>query len=328
MTSIIRVVVTGAAGQIGYSILPKIALGLAFGHKQPIHLVLFDLPVCENVMKGVQIELEDLASPVLMGTSIATTGEEAFKHADFIICLAGALALGEGMTRAMLTSKNKPIYESHGKLIDEHAKKTCKILVVANPCNTMCLILSKSAPSIPVENFSSMSRLDHNRTRSMIAKELSISTEQVKGVCVWGNHASSMVPDVSFSTVVINSKTQKVHDAIKSSEFWSGFEKNIQERAMLVVKYRQKTSALSSANAAVDHLRDWFCGTPEGQFSSMGVWSDGSYQSPKGVFFSFPCVCKNGTWTIVKDLAVSKEIQAKLKITGEDLIQEKTEIGF
>ncbi|KAF1741427.1 hypothetical protein MXB_3943 [Myxobolus squamalis] len=146
MTGITRVVVTGAAGQIGYAILQPIAMGHAFGLDHPIHIVLFDLERCEDLMKGVQIELEDLASPVLMGTSIATTPESAFKDADFIICLAGLMALGENMTRAMLISKNKSIYEGHGKAINEFAKKTCKILVVANPCNSMCLVLSQNAP--------------------------------------------------------------------------------------------------------------------------------------------------------------------------------------
>lgn len=326
MTGVIRIVVTGAGGQIGYSILQPIALGLAFGPKQPVHIVLFDLPVAVDLLKGVQIELEDLASPVLMGTTIATTGEDAFKDADYVVCLAGAIALGEGMTRSELMGKNKIIYEAHGKFLDQYAKKTCKVLMVANPCNTLCYIMANSAPSIPKENFSSMSRLDHNRTRSMVARKIGVSTECVKGVIVWGNHADSMVPDVSHATACVDGKCQPIKSLITDEAFWSTFDKDIQGRAMEVVKYRKRTSALSSAFAAVDHLHDWFLGTPEGHYSSMGVWSDGSYDAPKEVFFSFPCVCKDGKWTIVKDVSICDTLKAKLKITGEDLLKEKASL--
>eukprot|EP01113_Clastostelium_recurvatum_P011603 TRINITY_DN1592_c0_g1_i3.p1 TRINITY_DN1592_c0_g1~~TRINITY_DN1592_c0_g1_i3.p1 ORF type:complete len:344 (+),score=141.33 TRINITY_DN1592_c0_g1_i3:51-1034(+) len=320
MSSAVRVLITGAAGQIGYSLVFSIARGEMFGPEQPVILHLLDIPVAMEALGGVVMELEDCALPLLHGVVPTSDLKEAFTDIDYAI-FVGAMPRKEGMERADLLKANAGIFKTQGAALDQYAKKTVKVLVVGNPANTNALITATCAPSIPKENFSALTRLDHNRARSQIALKLKTNISNVKSVIIWGNHSSTQYPDVSYATV----GKESVRSALKDDDWIQGeFIKTVQQRGGAVIKARKLSSAASAAKAIVDHMRDWVSGTPEGEYVSMAVWSDGSYGVQAGLVYSFPVTCKGGKYTIVQGLEVSDFSRKKLKETEDELEQEKT----
>merc|ERR1712212_414006 len=273
MAEPIRVLVTGAAGQIAYSLLYSIAKGDVFGHDQPIILVLLDIPPMVPVLDGVVMELQDCALPLLREVIPTDKVEVGFKDLDAAI-LVGSMPRKE---RKDLLKANVAIFKTQGAALEQYAKKTCKVLVVGNPANTNCLIAAKSAPSIPKENFSCLTRLDHNRASSQVAMRCGVSANHVKNVIIWGNHSNTQYPDVHHCKVKMAGNDLACFDAVKDDAWLKGdFISTVQQRGAAVIKARKLSSAMSAAKAICDHMRDIWSGTPEGEFISMGVYSSGN----------------------------------------------------
>jgi len=319
----IRVVVTGAAGQISYSLLALIAKGDVFGADQPIDLVMLDLPFAADAMKGVQMELQDCAFPSLNSITATTDQTEGFTNIDIAV-LVGAFPRKPGMERKDMLEKNAQIFQTQGKLIDTVAKKTVKVLVVGNPANTNALIASSCAPSIPKENFSALTRLDQNRATAQIAAASGVQADAVQNVCIWGNHSATQYPDAWNGTVNKDGKTIKATEAVNNDEWLkSDFITTVQKRGAAVLAARKFSSAMSAAKAIGDHLRDWVNGT-NGRWVSMAVNSTGNkYNVPEGLIYSFPVTCQNGSWIIVEGLEVSSFSREKLDATAAELAEEK-----
>ncbi|XP_038663732.1 LOW QUALITY PROTEIN: malate dehydrogenase 1Ab, NAD (soluble) [Scyliorhinus canicula] len=324
MAEPIKVLVTGAAGQIAYSLLYNIAKGDVFGKDQHLFLVLLDITPMMPVLDGVVMEIRDCALPLVQEV-IATDKEDvAFKDIDVAI-LVGSMPRREGMERKDLLQANSKIFKSQGNALDRLAKKTVKVLVVGNPANTNCLTALKCAPSIPKENFSCLTRLDHNRAKAQIAYKLSVSSNDVKNVIIWGNHSSTQYPDVSHATVNVKERKMNVIDAVKDDNWLKGeFITIVQNRGAAVLKARKLSSAMSAAKAISDHMRDIWFGTPEGEWVSMGVISDGNpYNIPNDLIYSFPVQIKNKIWNIVECLKISDFSCDMMKTTAKELQEEK-----
>ncbi|TWW59134.1 Malate dehydrogenase, cytoplasmic [Takifugu flavidus] len=337
----IRVVVTGAAGQIAYSLLYSIAKGDVFGKDQPIILVLLDIPPMLPVLDGVVMELQDCALPLLREVIPTDEVEVGFKDIDAAI-LVGSMPRKEGMERKDLLKANVAIFKTQGAALDKYAKKTVKrifreeksksfwykghhVLVVGNPANTNCLIASKSAPSIPKENFSCLTRLDHNRASSQVAIRCGVSSDKVKNVIIWGNHSSTQYPDVHHAKVDLHGAEMGVYETVKDEAWLRGdFISTVQLRGAAVIKSRKLSSAMSAAKAICDHMRDIWFGTKEGEFISMGVYAAGnSYGVPEDLIYSFPVQIKNKTWKIVDGLPINDFSRAKMDATAAELVEER-----
>ncbi|KAK8585745.1 hypothetical protein V6N13_050717 [Hibiscus sabdariffa] len=315
----VRVLVTGAAGQIGYALVPMIARGIMLGADQPVILHMLDIPPAAEALNGVRMELVDAAFPLLKGVVATTDVVEACTGVNVAV-MVGGFPRKEGMERKDVMSKNVSIYKSQASALEQHAAPNCKVLVVANPANTNALILKEFAPSIPAKNITCLTRLDHNRALGQISERLNVQVSDVKNVIIWGNHSSTQYPDVNHATV----GDKPVRELVKDDEWLNGeFITTVQQRGAAIIKARKLSSALSAASAACDHIRDWVLGTPEGTWVSMGVYSDGSYNAPAGVIYSFPVTCKNGEWTIVQGLAIDEFSRKKLELTGAELTEEK-----
>ncbi|KAE8734972.1 malate dehydrogenase [Hibiscus syriacus] len=315
----VRVLVTGAAGQIGYALVPMIARGIMLGADQPVILHMLDIPPAAEALNGVKMELVDAAFPLLKGVVATTDVVEACTGVSVAV-MVGGFPRKEGMERKDVMSKNVSIYKSQSSALEQHAAPNCKVLVVANPANTNALILKEFAPSIPAKNITCLTRLDHNRALGQISERLNVQVSDVKNVIIWGNHSSTQYPDVNHATV----GGKPVRELVKDDEWLNGeFITTVQQRGAAIIKARKFSSALSAASAACDHIRDWVLGTPEGTWVSMGVYSDGSYNVPAGVIYSFPVTCKNGEWTIVQGLAIDEFSRKKLDLTGVELTEEK-----
>ncbi|KAJ8668131.1 hypothetical protein QAD02_009794 [Eretmocerus hayati] len=321
----INVVVTGAAGQIAYSLLYQLAAGNVFGQDVPINLRLLDIAPAMGILNGVVMELEDLASPLLSDVLPTDQPELAFKDADAAF-LVGAMPRKQGMERKDLLAANVKIFKVQGEALDKFAKKTVKVLVVGNPANTNALMCSHYAPSIPKENFTAMTRLDQNRAQAALAIKLGVVVDKVKNVTIWGNHSSTQYPDAAHATVEKNGKVQPVPEAV-NDESWLNqtFVETIQKRGAAVIAARTMSSAMSAAKAAGDHMRDWWYGTQPNQFVSMGVVSDGSYGIPKDIVFSFPVTIKDKQYKIVQGLNINSFARSKLDITAKELEEERAE---
>lgn len=325
MSEPIRVVVTGAAGQIAYSLLYMIAKGDVFGPNQPLILHLLDIPPMMGVLEGVVMELADCAIPLLHSVVPTADPEVAFKDVSAAF-LVGAMPRREGMERKDLLSANVKIFKVQGEALDKFAKKDVKVLVVGNPANTNAFVCSKYAPSIPKENFTAMTRLDQNRAQAQIAAKLGIAVGNVSNVIIWGNHSSTQFPDASQALAVSDCKEVKATEAIQDTNWLrTTFVQTVQKRGAAVIAARKMSSAMSAAKAASDHMRDWFLGTAPGKFVSMGVVSDGSYGAPKDVVFSFPVTIQNGKWQIVQGLVLDDFAKEKLATTGKELEEERVE---
>jgi malate dehydrogenase len=315
----VRVLVTGAAGQIGYALVPMVARGIMLGADQPVILHMLDIPPAAEALNGVKMELIDAAFPLLKGIVATTDVAEACKDVNIAV-MVGGFPRKEGMERKDVMSKNVSIYKAQASALEQHAAKDVKVLVVANPANTNALILKEFAPSIPEKNITCLTRLDHNRALGQIAERLSVPVSTVKNVIIWGNHSSSQYPDVNHAVV----GGKPVREAVQDNAWLDGeFIKVVQQRGAAIIKARKLSSALSAASSACDHIRDWVLGTPEGSYVSMGVYSDGSYNTPSGIIYSFPVTCANGEWTIVQGLPIDENSRAKMDATAEELVEEK-----
>jgi len=314
----LRVVITGAAGQIAYSLIYQVASGYVFGPDQPLALHLLDIAPMMGVLNGVVMEIQDCAMPLVRETVATDDPNVAFKDIDAAF-LVGAMPRKEGMERKDLLAANVKIFKVQGEALDKFAKKSVKVLVVGNPANTNALICSHYAPSIPKENFSAMTRLDQNRAAAQLANKLGQPISAIKKVTIWGNHSSTQFPDAGQATC--NGQAVGLDQAWLETEFVP----TVQKRGAAVIAARKLSSAMSAAKAASDHMKSWFGSTPANDWVSMGVFSDGSYDTPEGVMFSFPITIKDGKWTIVQGLQMSDFAKEKLTLTGKELCEERVE---
>ena len=314
----VRVAVTGAAGQISYSLLFRIASGDMLGKDQPIILQLLEITPALKALEGVAMELDDCAFPLLAGIVMTDDPMVAFKDADYAL-LVGARPRGPGMERKDLLEANAAIFSVQGKAINAVASRGIKVLVVGNPANTNSLIAQRNAPDINPRQFTAMTRLDHNRAMAQLAQKTGKTINDVKKMTIWGNHSSTQYPDISKTTV----SGAAAEGLVDNAWYVNDYIPNVQQRGAAIIKARGASSAASAANAAVDHMRSWALGTAEGDWVSMGVYSDGSYGIDKGLIYSFPCVCKNGDWEIVQGLEVSEFSVARMQATEKELQEER-----
>ena len=314
----VRVTVTGAAGQIGYALLFRIASGAMLGDDQPVILQLLDITPALDALEGVKMELEDCAFPLLSGVVCTDDPNVGFKDTDYAL-LVGARPRGPGMERKDLLEANAAIFSVQGKAIDENASKNIKVLVVGNPANTNALITQRNAPSISPRNFTAMTRLDHNRAMTQIAQKTGKTVNDVTNMTIWGNHSATQYPDLFNAKV--DGKTAA--DLVDQDWLENDFIPTVQQRGAAIIKARGASSAASAANAAIDHMRSWALGTDGDNWVSMGVYSDGSYGIQEGLIYSFPCRCKDGEWEIVQGVEVNDFSRAKLEATEQELAEER-----
>jgi len=316
----VRIAVTGAAGQIGYSILFRIASGEMLGKDQPVFLQLLEIPddKAQAALKGVMMELDDCAFPLLAGMSAASDAKIAFKDATIAV-LVGARPRTKGMERKDLLEANGAIFTVQGKALNEVANRGVKVLVVGNPANTNAYIAMKSAPSLPRENFTAMLRLDHNRSLSQLAAKTGKSVDSIEKMIVWGNHSPTMYPDYRFATIGGEPAPKVVND-----EKWyrETFMPTVGKRGAAIIEARGLSSAASAANAAIDHMRDWVTGT-NGKWITMGIASDGSYGIPDGTLYGFPVTCAGGRYQMVKGLEIDEFSRGKMDATLKELTEER-----
>ncbi|HEX7045319.1 MAG TPA: malate dehydrogenase, partial [Burkholderiales bacterium] len=319
-----RVAVTGAAGQIGYSLLFRIASGEMLGKDQPVILQLLEIPdeKAQKALKGVMMELDDCAFPLLHGMVATSEPMVAFKDAD-VALLVGARPRGPGMERKDLLEANGKIFGPQGKALDAVASRDVKVLVVGNPANTNALIAMKNAPGLNPKNFTAMMRLDHNRALTQVAQKLGKPVTSVKKMTIWGNHSATQYPDVYNAEVDGQNAAKLIND-----QAWieNEFIPTVQKRGAAIIEARGLSSAASAANAAIEHIRDWVLGTPSGDWVTMGIPSDGSYGIPEGVIFGYPVTCKDGAYAIVQGLEISGFSRARIEATHKELLEERAAI--
>lgn len=318
----VRVAVTGAAGQIGYALLFRIASGEMLGKDQPVILQLIDIEPAMNAVEGVMMELDDCAFPLLAGMEAAHEPAVGFKDTDYAI-LVGAMPRKAGMERKDLLSANGGIFLPQGRALNDHASRDVKVLVVGNPANTNAYIAMKNAPDLNPKNFTAMVRLDHNRAITQAARKLGVPGTAIRKMTVWGNHSATQYPDIFHAEIDGVSVAEKIGD-----QAWleNEFLPTVQQRGSAIIKARGLSSAASAANAALDHMRDWALGTPEGEWVSMAVPSDGSYGIPEGLIYGFPVVCKNGEYEIVQGLEIDAFSRKKMDETAAELEEERSSI--
>ncbi|MBB3168215.1 malate dehydrogenase [Simiduia aestuariiviva] len=318
MKTPVRVTVTGAAGQISYSLLFRIAAGEMLGKDQPVILQMLEITPALEALKGVAMELDDCAFPLLAGMVCTDDPNVAFKDTDYAL-LVGARPRGPGMERKDLLEANAAIFSVQGKAINDHASRDIKVLVVGNPANTNALIAQRNAPDIDPRQFTAMTRLDHNRAQTQLAQKTGKTINDVTKMLIWGNHSSTQYPDLHNTLV----DGKSAMDLIDQAWYENDFIPVVQQRGAAIIKARGASSAASAANAAIFHMRDWALGTPEGDWVSMGVYSDGSYGIEKGLIYSFPCVCKGGDWEIVQGLEINEFSRGKMTATEKELQEER-----
>jgi malate dehydrogenase len=318
MKAPVRVVVTGAAGQISYSLLFRIAAGEMLGRDQPVILQLLEITPALKALDGVVMEVDDCAFPLVKKIITSDDPNVAFKDADYAL-LVGARPRGPGMERSDLLAANGGIFKVQGKALNDHASRDCRVIVVGNPANTNAWTAMKSAPDLNPRNFTAMTRLDHNRAVAQIAQKLGVSVTDVKKMTIWGNHSTTQYPDIHHATVNGAAIKPKVDHA-----WYDGtYIPKVAKRGAEIIAARGASSAASAANAAIEHMRDWALGTPDGDWTSMAVPSDGSYGIPEGLVYSFPVTCKGGQWSIVQGLGVDDYSRAKMVATQKELEEER-----
>lgn len=318
MKTPVHIAVTGAAGNISYSLLFRLAAGALLGPDQPIILHLLEITPALNALQGVVMELNDCASPLLHRIEITDDPYVAFKNVDYAF-LVGARPRGQGMERKDLLTVNAEIFSAQGKALNDVANRNVKVLVTGNPANTNALIALRNAPDLKPENFSSMSRLDHNRALSQLAEKCGVLSKDVKNVIIWGNHSATQYPDIHHAEV----KGLDALSLVDYGWFVNDFIPKVQQRGTEVIKARGQSSAASAANAAVDQMRDWALGTAEGDWVSMGILSDGSYGIEQGLVYSFPVTVTNGEISIVKGLDINEFSVGKMQETAAELKEER-----
>ena len=318
MTSPVRITVTGAAGQISYSLLFRIAAGEMLGPNQPVILQMLEITPALDALKGVAMELEDCAFPLLASMICTDDAEQAFKDTDYAL-LVGARPRGPGMERKDLLEANAAIFSAQGKAINDYASEHIKVLVVGNPANTNALIAQRNAPNINPRQFTAMTRLDHNRAMSQIANKTESSINDISHMTIWGNHSATQYPDLYHARVAGKSAI----DMVDQEWFENEFIPTVQQRGAAIIAARGASSAASAANAAIAHMRTWALGSAENDWISMGVISDGSYGIADGLIYSFPCTCDNGDWSIVEGLDINDFSRAKMMATEKELLEER-----
>ena len=321
MKSPVRVAVTGAAGQIGYSLLFRIASGEMLGRDQPVILQLLEITPALNALKGVVMELDDCAFPLLAGVIQSDDPKVAFKDAD-IALLVGARPRSKGMERKDLLEANGAIFTGQGKALNEVASRSVRVLVVGNPANTNCYIAMNSAPDLPRENFTAMLRLDHNRALSQLATKTGKPVESIEKLVVWGNHSPTMYPDYRFATIDGKAAAEAVND---QAWYRDTFIPTVGKRGAAIIEARGLSSAASAANAAIDHMHDWVLGTG-GKWTTMGLPSDGAYDIPEGIIYGFPVTCAGGKYEMVTGLEIDAFSREKMNATLKELEEERDAI--
>lgn len=321
MKAPVRVVVTGAAGQIGYALLFRIAAGDMLGKDQPVILQLLEITPALPALSGVVMELKDCAFPLLHGVVQTDDPNVAFKDADYAL-LVGARPRGPGMERKDLLEANAAIFSVQGKAINDHASRGIKVLVVGNPANTNALIAQQNAPDIPASQFSAMMRLDHNRAISQLAEKTGALTTDIRRMIVWGNHSSTQYPDIHHATV----RAEPAAAQVDSAWYREVFIPTVQQRGAAIIKARGASSAASAASAAIDHMRDWVLGTAPGDWTTMAIPADGSYGIAPGVFYGYPVTCSGGQYQIVQGLAIDDFSRARMDATDRELREERAAV--
>ena len=308
--------ITGAAGQLGYALVFRVASGVMLGADQPLVLKLLEIPPAMGALNGVIMEIDDCAFPLVQRIVPTDDPNVAFEDADYAL-LVGSRPRGPGMERSELMEANAAIFSVQGKALNDHASRDVKVLVVGNPANTNCLIAQRNAPDLDPRNFTSMMRLDHNRALAQLAAKAGAPVSEIEGLAVWGNHSPTMYPDLHHTTVA----GEPALDLVDMDWLDNVFIPTVQKRGAAIIEARGASSAASAANAAIDHVRDWMSGTRG--VVSMGVLSDGSYGIAEGLFFSYPVSCADGDWQIVPGLSVNDFSRAKLDITEAELKEER-----
>ncbi|MDW3177681.1 MAG: malate dehydrogenase [Acidimicrobiia bacterium] len=319
----VRIAVTGAAGQIGYSLLFRIASGEMLGNDQPVILQMLEITPALGALEGVAMELDDCAFPLLAGTVRTDDANVAFGDADYGL-LVGAMPRKDGMERADLLQANGGIFGPQGKAINDSAKRDVKILVVGNPANTNALIAQSAAPDLDPRQFTAMMRLDHNRAMTQVAQKTGTTVNDVTNMTIWGNHSATQYPDVFNAKVNGRNAAEVIGD-----QAWleNDFIPTVQKRGAAIIKARGLSSAASAANAAIDHMRDWTMGTPDGDWVSMGIPSDGSYGVPEGIISSFPVTCSDGQYSIVQGLDIDDFSRARIDVSTAELTSERDSVA-
>jgi len=322
MKPAVRVAVTGAAGQISYSLLFKIASGQMLGEDQPVILQLLEITPALEALNGVIMELEDCAFPLLQSVSGTDDAEVAFKDINYAL-LVGARPRGPGMERKDLLEANAAIFSAQGKALNKVASRDVKVLVVGNPANTNALIAQRNAPDLNPGQFTAMTRLDHNRAKSQLAEKTNKHVTDIKKMTIWGNHSSTQYPDITECTV----DGQSAKDLVDDAWYQGTFIPDVQQRGAAIIKARGASSAASAANAASEHMRDWVLGSDDGDTLSMGIYSDGSYGIQEGLIYSFPVVCKGGHYEVVQGLEISDFSREKMTATETELAEERDAVA-
>lgn len=320
MADIKRVAVTGAAGQIGYALLPRIAAGAIFGRETRVQIQCLEITPAMGALRGVAMELMDAAFPLLAGVVCSDDPKEAFEGADLAL-LVGSKPRGKGMERKDLIRENGPIFTGQGNALSEVASRECRVVVVGNPCNTNCLIAQHNAPNLQKRNFSAMTRLDHNRAVAQLAEKSGRHNTDVKGVIIWGNHSNTQYPDFHSASIAGRPATEVITD----HEWLQGeFISTVQERGKAIIEARGLSSAMSAASSAIDHARTLFSGTAKGEWTSMAVTSDGSYGVPEGLICSFPVRCPgDGSYEIVQGIEVNEFGRTRIQKSIDELVEER-----
>ena len=319
MKTPVRVTITGAAGQISYSLIFRIAAGQMLGDDQPIILQLLEIPPAMDALRGVAMEVEDCAFPLLQDLIISDDPNIAFRDVNYAL-LVGAKPRGPGMERGDLLKENAAIFSKQGQALNANASRDVKVLVVGNPANTNALIALKNAPDLNPRNFCAMMRLDHNRALAQLAAKTGSHSRDIQKMVVWGNHSATQYPDISYATV----NDQSIKEMVDPAWYVDEFIPTVQQRGAAIIKARGASSAASAASAAIDHIRDWTLGTDD--WVSMAVLSDGSYGIAEDIIYSFPMICRDGDYQIVQDLAVDDFSREKMQATEAELLAEKAAI--
>ena len=316
----VRVTITGAAGQIGYALLFRVASGAMLGNDQPVILQLLEITPALDAVKGVVMELDDCAFPLLQDVVYTDDANVAFKDTDYAL-LVGSRPRGPGMERKDLLEANAAIFSVQGKALNDNASRDVKVLVVGNPANTNALIAQRNAPDLNARNFTAMTRLDHNRAMAQLAAKAGKHVSEVDGLCIWGNHSATQYPDIHRASVA----GEGAMSMIDMDWYTADFIPTVQQRGAAIIEARGASSAASAANAAIDHMRDWALGTDS--VVSMGVYSDGSYGVAEGLIYSFPVTCQGGDWSIVQGVEVTGFSQEKMDATETELAEERDAVA-
>ena len=316
----VRVTITGAAGQIGYALLFRVASGAMLGNDQPVILQLLEITPALDAVKGVVMELDDCAFPLLQDVIYTDDANVAFKDTDYAL-LVGSRPRGPGMERKDLLEANAAIFSVQGKALNDNASRDVKVLVVGNPANTNALIAQRNAPDLNARNFTAMTRLDHNRAMAQLAAKAGKHVSEVDGLCIWGNHSATQYPDIHRASVA----GEGAMSMIDMDWYTADFIPTVQQRGAAIIEARGASSAASAANAAIDHMRDWVLGTDS--VVSMGVYSDGSYGVAEGLIYSFPVTCQGGDWSIVQGVEINGFSQEKIDATETELTEERDAVA-